>query len=293
MSSIEIESNLKVVETTAIDVVIPTLGRKNPLYDVLCDLRNQTIIPKKVIIVEQNALPNSSTELDYLENETWPFIIKHIFTHQLGVCNARNVALNEVESEWVFLCDDDGRFESDLIEGTFNAIKKYGVKVVVNAYVTQNQIIYNHNVHQTSMFGSGCSFVKTDSLKNVKFSNLFEFGYGEDRDFGEQLRNKGLDVVFLSKPLMTHLKAPIGGFRTKIEHAWSHEKIQPKPSPTVALCILRHYSKEQILGYKLFLLIKSFQFSKNYNFIKYYSNFKKQWRASMQWSDFLVKTKND
>ena len=293
LSSVAVNSNLKVVDSNAIDVIIPTIGRKMPLYDVLCDLRNQTILPKKVIIVEQNALRNSTTELDYLKNEQWPFPIKHIFTHQLGVCNARNVALNETESEWVFLCDDDGRFESDLIEGTFNVIKKYGIKVVVNAYTTKNQIIYNHNIHQTSMFGSGCSIVKRESLNGVKFSNLYEFGYGEDKDFGQQLREKGFDVVFISKPLMLHLKAPVGGFRTKFQHPWNAEKIQPKPSPTVALYALKHYSEEQIHGYKLFLLIKSFQFSKNYNCIKYYSNFKKQWSASMQWADFLLQTRND
>lgn len=293
LSTVEVNSNLKVIDSNSIDVIIPTIGRKMPLYDVLCDLRNQTILPKKVIIVEQNGLPNSTSELDYLQNEQWPFTIKHIFTHQLGVCNARNVALKEVESEWVFLCDDDGRFESDLIEGTFNVIKKYGTKVIVNAYTTKDQIIYNHNTHQTSMFGSGCSIVKREDLSGVKFSNLYEFGYGEDKDFGQQLREKGLDVVFLSNPLMLHLKAPIGGFRTKFEHPWSAEKIQPKPSPTVAVYSLMHYSKEQIHGYKLFLFIKSFQFSKNYNYIKYYSNFKKQWRASMHWADFLVNTRND
>ncbi len=293
LSSIEVNSDLKVVDKTSIDVIIPTIGRKLPLYDVLIDLKNQTILPKKVIIVEQNALPNSTTELDYLENEKWPFAIKHIFTHQLGVCNARNVALNEVESEWVFFCEDDCRFESDLIEGTFMIHKKYGVTVIVNACIQKDQIIYNHNIHQTSMFGSGCSFVKREELNGVKFSNLYEFGYGEDKDFGQQLRDKGLDIVFLSKPLMIHLKAPSGGFRTKIVHPWSAEKMQPKPSPTVAVYSLKHYSKEQILGYKLLLLIKSYQFSKNYNGIKYYSNFKKQWRASMQWADFLVKTRND
>ena len=293
LNAIAIDSSLKVVDTTSVDVLIPTIGRKIPLYDALCDLKNQTIIPKKVIIVEQNPLPGSITELDYLTSESWPFTIKHIFTHQPGVCNARNLALSEIESEWVFLCEDDCRFESDLIEGTLNIHKQYGTKVTVNACIQPGQIISNYNSHQTSMFGSGCSFVKREALEGVKFSSLYEFGYGEDKDFGQQLRDKGLDVVFLAKPLMLHLKAPSGGFRTKIVHAWSAEKIQPKPSPTVMIYSLRHYSKEQILGYKLLLFVKSFQFSKNYNIFKYYSTFKKQWQASMQWADFLLRTKND
>jgi GT2 family glycosyltransferase len=40
-------------------------------------------------------------------------------------------------------------------------------------------------------FGSGSSFVKSDYLKKVQFSSKYEFAYGEDFDFGMQLRNKG------------------------------------------------------------------------------------------------------
>lgn len=52
-----------------IDVIIPTLGRKKYLYDVLVDLTKQTLIPKKVIIVEQHADEHAASELDYLNTE--------------------------------------------------------------------------------------------------------------------------------------------------------------------------------------------------------------------------------
>ena len=78
-----------------LDVLIPTIGRKKYLYDVLCDLRTQTKIPNRIIIVEQNPLENSQSELDYLKNEIWPFEIIHHFIHQTGACNARNIALKE------------------------------------------------------------------------------------------------------------------------------------------------------------------------------------------------------
>jgi hypothetical protein len=65
-------------------------------------LAKQTHFAFKRIIVEQNPDKESVSELDYLKNQTWPFIIKHSFTHQAGACNARNLALNQLESEWVF-----------------------------------------------------------------------------------------------------------------------------------------------------------------------------------------------
>ena len=57
------------VDEATIDVVIPTIGRKKYLYDVLCDLRKQTHLPKNVIIVEQNLLLDSKSELDFLQND--------------------------------------------------------------------------------------------------------------------------------------------------------------------------------------------------------------------------------
>ncbi len=56
-----------------IDVLIPTIGRKPFLYDVLKDLSKQTILPKNVIIIEQNPLAGSTSELDYLQDKNWPF----------------------------------------------------------------------------------------------------------------------------------------------------------------------------------------------------------------------------
>ena len=98
-------------ELETIDVIIPTIGRKKYLYDVLKDLSVQTHLPKNVIIVEQNPNPDSNSELDYLTTEQWPFQIKHVFTHQTGACQARNKALDLLESKWCFFNDDDNRFD--------------------------------------------------------------------------------------------------------------------------------------------------------------------------------------
>ena len=113
-----IDSNTVETSQATIDVIIPTIGRKKYLYDVLKDLSVQTHLPKNVIIVEQNPTHGSQSELDFVNTETWPFVIKHFFIHQAGACNARNMALAQVTSDWVFFADDDIRFEKDLIPST-------------------------------------------------------------------------------------------------------------------------------------------------------------------------------
>ncbi|CAD0008465.1 glycosyltransferase family 2 protein [Flavobacterium salmonis] len=274
-----------------IDVIIPTIGRKDYLYNVLQDLKIQTSLPSKVIIVEQNPNPLSISELDYLTCENWPFSIEHIFTHQTGACNARNLALKEIKSEWVFMADDDIRLEKYFLEKALEQIKLYGIKAATfNCFQKNEKLIYK-KIFQWPTFGSGCSIVKHQFIKNMQFNMKFEFGFGEDADFGMQLRNQGVDVIYFPKPEVLHLKAPIGGFRTKPVLPWHNDKIQPKPSPTVMLYDQLHLSKQQIKGYKTILFFKFYKLQTIKNPIRYFLNFKMQWKQSEYWANELKNKK--
>jgi len=288
LEKMEVKSVKKVIDKKTIDVIIPTIGRKQYLYDVLCDLRNQTHLPLNVIIVEQNPDKGSVSELHYLKTESWPFAIRHIFTHQAGACNARNLALDELSSEWVFLADDDIRIAEDLISGVLDFIKKNGVKAVsVSCKQTEEKSDYRKQ--QWGSFGSGCSFIKSEIAKNCKFNSSYEFGYGEDADFGMQLRNQGIDIIYVPEPQIVHLKAPIGGFRTKPVLQWQHDEIQPKPAPTVMLYQLMHKTREQRLGYKTTLFFKFYPKQPIKNPLLYLSAFRNQWNRSVFWSEQLKK----
>ena len=289
LESINVQSSRRVVDRTTVDVIIPTIGRKAHLYDVLKDFSKQTLLPKKIIIVEQNPLEGSGSELDYIQKEKWPFHIKHIFTHQAGACNARNLALNQVESKWVFLADDDNRFEASLLADIFDQIRQYGNSVVTTSYPQKNEVKKNYKVVQWPTFGAGNSFVRRAIVDTIIFNPAFEFGYGEDSDFGMQLRNLGNDVLYLPKPEIVHLKAPMGGFRTKPVLKWHEDEIEPKPSPTVMLYILIHNTNQQLLGYKTTLFFKYYKHQKIKNPYDYYKNFQKQWSTSIFWAEQLKK----
>ena len=286
---VKVHSTLKITDKKTIDVIIPTIGRKKYLYDVLQDLAKQTHLPEKVIIVEQNPLKESNSELDYLTTETWPFTIKHIFTHQAGACNARNIALAEVENEWVFMNDDDNRFDKDLIEKFFEKTIQYGAEVITTVYLQPKEHQNYNTIHQTGIFGSGNSFVKTASLAAVSFDKALEFGYGEDTDFGLQLRNQGFDVIYFPDLRITHLKAPMGGFRIKIKKQWEDDLIQPKPSPTVMLYKILNLTKQQINGYRTVLFFKYYSKQIIKNPLNYLISFRKQWDKSVFWATKLKK----
>lgn len=287
LDSISVNSTLKTVGTGTIDVIIPTIGRKQYLYDVLCDLRKQTHLPKNVIIVEQNPNEESISELDFVTNESWPFTIKHTFTHQPGACNARNIALKQVESEWVFLNDDDNRFNDDVLEHTMKIIKKYGLHTVLTRYLKENEQLKYKTINQSVIFGSGNSFVKASCLKEVSFRMAYEFGYGEDTDFGMQLRHKGYDVIYFPNIKIKHLHAPMGGFRTKFVQLWEKQLIQPKPSPTVMLFRLLYHTKEQLKGYKTILFFKFYFLQQIKSPKKYLLEMNKKWNESSKWANYL------
>lgn len=287
LEGIVVQSNRKRAQQATIDVIIPTIGRKKYLYDVLLDLSKQTQLPLNVIIVEQNPLSDSVSELGFLTNQTWPFNIKHVFTHQAGACSARNVALKQIKNKWVFFADDDIRIGRDFIKKTLENIEKFGVKAVSLCCLQEKEVPTFNTVFQWGSFGSGCSVVASDILKNCSFNLGYEFGYGEDSDFGMQLRNQGNDVLFLPEPSILHLKAPVGGFRTKPILKWHDQLIQPKPSPTVMLYLITHNTKQQILGYKTILFFKYYKHQKSRNPFQYFTVFNKQWKQSIYWANQL------
>jgi GT2 family glycosyltransferase len=285
LDSILVQSTLAVVGNKTIDVIIPTIGRKLYLYDVLKDLALQTHLPVNVIIVEQNPLADSVSVLDYLSSEKWPFTIKHTFTHQAGACNARNLALSKVESEWIFLSDDDIRFEDTLLENALCKIQQFGVSVITTVCLQKNESQRYSIANQSGIFGSGNSFVKTSCLAKIAFDMALEFGYGEDTDFGLQLRNQGYDVIYFPDLKIIHLKAPMGGFRIKVKLFWENEVIQPKPSPTVMYVLLKYYTTQQLCSYKLVLFLKLLKKESIRNYFNFFKTFQKKWKVSQHWAN--------
>jgi len=274
----------------SVDVLIPTIGRKPFLYDFLNDLRNQTVLPQTVIVVEQNPDPSSVSAFDFLSIERWPFKIKHIFIHQTGACHARNIGLDAVNSQWVFLADDDIRVSKDFFQHLSSKITGYNGKAFTISCLQPREKEQTMNIIQWNTFGSGCSIVKSECVKNLRFDTAFEHGFGEDADFGMQLRNTGVDIIYIPEPSILHLKAPVGGFRTKPYLPWLQEDIAPKPAPSIMHFHLKHRTKEQLLGYKALLFLNYYRKQHIKNPLKYFKNFKQQWNKSVFWAEKLTVT---
>lgn len=288
--NLKIESRKKNDGENTIDVIIPTIGRRKYLYDVLIDLSKQSLLPKTVIIIEQNPNINSKSELDYINERQWPFEIIHIFTNKTGACNARNLGLEKLTSDWLFFCDDDVRFEKDLLKKSLIKLNSIGSDVLMVKCLQPSEVLDSqfNILHQTGIFGTGNTILKRQSIEDIYFRNEFEHGYGEDFDFGVTLRNLGYDVIFCPELSISHLKAPHGGFRTKFRHPWDKESIKPKPSPTVMLAIKMHKTDEQLKSYKYRYFLKKFSQNPKINLRKLIKEFQLEWKSSEIWSERLT-----
>ena len=271
----------------SLDVLIPTLGRESYVLQLLKDLAVQTIIPNKIIIVEQEREKGIGSQMPFLTEESWPFEIDHIFSVQRGPCYARNLGLGKVSSDWLFMADDDIRLENGLLESILSQMKSLNVEAATISCLLKDQVEENKYPHQTRIFGAGCSIVKSEIIQNVRFDEAYEFGYAEDSDFGAQIRNLGHDVIYVPSPTILHLKAPMGGFRAPVTFPWDNESPKPKPSPTVMLFWKRHFSPKQFQGNKLMLFSKFFAKRKISNPIQFVNDFKAKWNVSFEYTNKL------
>lgn len=286
--AIRIQSNKIPEISNSIDVIIPTMGRPVYLMQVIEDLSLQSLLPKKVIVVEQNPDVNSISDLPELHSKTWPFEILHHFIHQTGACNARNIALKEANTDWIFFADDDIRFEPDLLDKAIKEMNRLGVSAInMNCKQKGEQTIFK-KIKQWGSFGSGTSVVKSVFAKQCAFSTIYEHGYGEDADFGMQLRNVGCDIIYHPEIEILHLKAPMGGFREKPALAWEQEEPLPKPSPTLMAFALKYYTLEQIKGFKTSLFLKYYNKQEIKNPVTYIRKMRKRWEKSEEWAEKLI-----
>ena len=270
----------------AIDVLIPTLGRPDFLKLVLEDLAKQELLPRKVIVIEQTADPNGDSLLTYLE-DNWPFEIHHQHVYPPGACKARNIGLGVSDSQWVFLADDDIRIPRDFLQNAIEFLLTYKAEAATFSCLQEGEKEMADQVLQWNSFGSGCSIVSSAAIDKIRFDEHMEHGYGEDKEFGMQLRKSGVDVLYAPHIRLLHLKAPSGGFRNPVPKPWESAEVLPKPSPTIMYYLQKHFSTTQRNGYKLRLFLKFYKQQKTRNIFSYFRRFKAGWNSSIHWSEKL------
>lgn len=100
------------------DVIIPTFNRINLITRAIESIDNQSLIPKKIIIVDDGSTDGTK---DLFSNDDRYL---YIYQNNRGGASARNKGLLFSESEWIAFLDSDDIWEKNHLEKISNAILK-------------------------------------------------------------------------------------------------------------------------------------------------------------------------
>ncbi|MEZ4517526.1 MAG: glycosyltransferase family A protein [Chloroflexota bacterium] len=237
----------------SVSVLIPTLDRYPYLFTVLDQLREQTVPPLEIIVVDQTA----SSERD----RTWPeqfadLPLQIIWQDEAGQCSSRNAGLQAAQGEAVLFLDDDDEIEPDLIERHLAFLQEYdvdgsvGVAEEVGAGALPSDFRF---IRDSNVFTTNNSLLRREALYE---SSLFDLAYNRgaraDGDLGMRLYLAGKLLVLNPMASVLHMHAPRGGLRQHkarvVTNASSRASLLERHflSPTEAYLLSRYFTPQQV-----------------------------------------------
>ncbi len=237
----------------AVSILIPTLDRYPHLFNLLDQLRRQTVPPLEIIVVDQTQGDGRDT--------TWPdafadLPLRVIRRDEAGQCSSRNAGLAVARGEAILFLDDDDEIEPDLIARHLSLMSRLasdascGVaeEVGMGALPPSFRLIRDSDVFPTNN-----TLLRTAALAG---SGLFDLAYekGEraDHDLGMRLYLSGALLALNPTASVVHLHAPRGGLRQHkarvVTRSASRASIWGRQflAPTEAYLWCRYFSPAQV-----------------------------------------------
>ncbi len=211
----------KTDQTEKISVAIVTRNRAQLLANALTSLKQQTLMPDEVVVVD-----NASTDNTYEMAESFKpdLPIKYVLCPEIGVNPARNSALSNSDGDILAFTDDDAEADSRWLQETAHMFLKrpdasavVGVKdnlfpenfVATLVQFTRRDLSMARDrigetvISPTIVDTCNLAVRKDDVInKGLKFDKSYV--KGGDRDFGRQIIEHGLNVVFCQTSIVRH-----------------------------------------------------------------------------------------
>ncbi len=246
-----LDPKTKDLSKVTVSVIIPTLGRYQYIPDALNSLRQQTVHPFEVIVVDQNPIEERKPEL-FAGYENLNLHV--IWQDERGQSLARNTGISQARGEYVFLFDDDSIAQPDLIEqhlipvleGYFDVSTGVAVPPPPEKY----ELPSSHRFPRLAQtFDTGNCLISLDLLKKMGgLDRNYDFGPGTDADLGTRLYLAGYRILHNPNAIRIHYKAPSGGLRTHGVHKYNTDSGAFTPFPPVT----RSYYGLRFMGNKQF-----------------------------------------
>lgn len=234
-----------------VSVVIPTINRYKYLRNVLRMLRDQTLKPYEIIIVDQT----EDEERKNAPYDEFLDMIQVIYSDQPGQCSSRNLALRVAKGDYFLLLDDDIEFTNDLIEQHLKTIQQYRAEISSGG-IEEAGIKYPSNdkfVRIGDLLPGGNTMIKREAFEA---SGLFDIAFDrdkrEDGELGIRMYLQGSLMVHNPRTSVFHHRSSTGGLRTfnvrGITYASSRNKLFHRhiPSPSEIYLFRRYFNNSQV-----------------------------------------------
>ena len=197
-----------------VSVLIPTIRRYPYLRTLLGQLRNQTVPPYEIIVVDQT--PHSERDAD-LPKDFSDLPVRWHYLDKAGQCSSRNMGLRYAQGDYVLFVDDDDEVSSDLIEKHLRNLNVYKCSISSGAALEPDQKELPADfrfLRLSNVFPTNNTMIRKDVLRK---SGLFDLAYNHgqraDHDLGMRLYLAGELMILDPSICLLHHHAPMGGLR--------------------------------------------------------------------------------
>lgn len=236
-----------------VSVLIPTLERQSFLRTLLSQLRQQTVRPLEIIVVDQTPLERRDTTLAEKFSD---LPLKIIYLDQPGQCSSRNVGLHIASGDYILFLDDDDEISPTLIEDHLRNLDRFradvssGVAEEVGAGPLPEAFTYTR---VSDVFPTNNTLICKNRLQR---SGLFDLAYDRgqraDGDLGMRIYLSGALMVLNHEISVLHHHASSGGLRAHkarvITYASSRNTLMQRhlPSATEIYLAMRYFTPRQL-----------------------------------------------
>lgn len=235
-------------------IVIATLERYGVLANMLKELRELSLKPLEIIIVDQTEKSRRSQEF---LNEFTDLPIVYIETDKIGQCSSRNLGIQKAKGSFIWFLDDDmAEIPSNYLEKHFQTIYALNTDVscgIPDEVGTTHINREKQSIYVSDGFPAGDALVKRSYLQKIGgFDEKMDQLKSEDQELGLRLVKEGALSVKNNQLRTLHLRASRGGLRNhnvrKVTFSSSRNSITERNIMHFSeiYFLNKHFSKAQV-----------------------------------------------
>lgn len=235
-----------------VTVLVPTIERYPYVETLLAQLRDQTVRPHEIIVIDQTPAADRDAQLATRFSD---LPLRWLTLDRAGQCSSRNAGLLEATGDHILFIDDDDEVKPTLLQLHLEALARYdsdsssGIAHEDGIPRLPEHFLFTR---ASDVFPTNNTMVRTDVLRR---SGLFDLAYDRqqraDADLGMRVYLAGAFMVLNPEIDVLHHHAPRGGLRKHgarvVTYASSRSRIWERhvPSPSEFYLCERYFGEER------------------------------------------------